>query len=271
MTQERTRTVLDVLIRGFSSAVFLLVATLISDPPLPKPSEWSSLPSVVSSSSKLPVSKAPQALIPPLPVPQAPALALTFRPPPVTWGTSPRNVTGIMERLRAEVGSDVSPWDFSGPGTIDDFWTWIGVAGPTTPIGMKATVKSVATPFGKSTNLNLFLTSGDAQWAISLLSQSNTKGYFPALNLELYEFPFQVAGNPVLISPRMSLWAQPQHQLADSSVWNWGGLWQVSFEVPLDESFGLWVEGSGKTEGWAPGIEETSAGWSLRSGVHWLF
>jgi len=188
----------------------------------------------------------------------------------VTWEKFPRNVTGILERIRDDVGADVSLADFQGPGTLDSFWAWIGISGPTTPAWLKATVHSISTPFGNGLDLSFFLTSGDTQLAVSVLSQTNAKTYFPGLNFELYEYPVHVAGNLILVTPRVGAWAQPPGLLADSGAWKWGGLWSLSVEVPLDEGFGLWLEGSEKTEGWATGIDDPSSGWDLRTGFHWM-
>ncbi len=272
MAFGRTRTVLDVLIRGLLFSVFLLLSPVVPDPVATRGWNWSPLPphgSWAVPRPKVTVKTAPA--VPASPVKAVePLVAQTLQPPPVLWAKSPRSVTGILERLREEVGSDVSLWDFVGPGTLDSFWSWIGTSGPTTPFWMKATVKSVSTSFGMSRNLNLFMTSGDARWAVSLLNQNNSRTYFPGLNLELYEYPFHLANNPILITPRLSLWAQPQGGLTDSSVWQWGGLWLISLEVPFNEEVGLWVEGLGKTEGWAQGVDDTSASWALRTGIHWM-
>ena len=273
MALGRTRTVIKLLTRGAFPLVFLLQTLVLRDPAVPVRSTLTILDAVErvpSRPSALP-GRPPQTT-----VAQGPLLSLADAEPndsgfpSMEWESFPRTLSGIMERLRAEVGFDVSPVDFQGPGSLDALWSWSGIKGPTTPRWMKATVTTATTPVGRSLDVNLFLVSGSAQVAVSFRNLTNERAWFPAVNLELFEYPVRIANNAILVSPRLAVWAQPPNQLPDSTRWQWGGLWLVNLEIPLDEDFGLWAQGSAKTEGWAPGFQSSNQGWTLRTGIHWM-
>jgi hypothetical protein len=113
----------------------------------------------------------------------------------------------------------------------------------------------------------MFFTVQGTRLVVSLVSPPGPALWFSGLSFELFEYPIQVGDNVVLVSPQVGVWSRPVPQGQSGSVL--GGLWQVNLEVPLDEGLGLWIDGRGKSAGWAPG-STMDQGWSLQAGIHWF-
>jgi hypothetical protein len=136
----------------------------------------------------------------------------------------------------------VSPQDFAGSG----------------PQGR---VDLTQTPDGSSLDLRVFWSYQEWKWAALVQNQTSGGGYYPGVDLELFEYPLKVARNSFLVTPRMALWTEPEG--------SWGALGALTVEFALRPSFWVWVEAKVKTPGWEANDPGTDPAGGFRAGFHW--
>jgi hypothetical protein len=200
--------------------------------------------------------------------PRQPAISY----PVFDWGSRRGTLPGALDRVRQETGDEVTPLDFEGSGSVDEAIAWMGGGAWTTPSWLRTTLRSRATPSGTALDLNLFFHWDEWKIVVGIRNQTTVagyvvNGYFPGLNLELYEFPLYLSRQPMLISPRVSVWSQPQ--VPADSIQAWGVLGSLTLEVPLQDNLWLWLEGQGKSAGWVADNLAVGPELMFRTGLHW--
>jgi hypothetical protein len=184
--------------------------------------------------------------------------------PSFAWESPSRTEPGILERLRADAGRGVQAEDFVGPGPFDAAWKFLTGSEPRGAPWFRAKVRQASPWQGDGLAVQFFLTWDESRFAVSLLSQAGSPLALSGVDVQLFEYPLKVADNVVLVSPEVGVWSSPDEKGAP-----WGALWQLNLEVALDDHFGVWIDGRGKTDAGVPQAGRT-ADWDLQTGVHWV-
>ena len=148
------------------------------------------------------------------------------------WDRVAGSLPSSLDYVRQEVGGRVGPLDFPSQGLRT---SWLPSMGPR----------------GGVLDLSLFFHWDDWKVAVDVHNQASAAGYFPGLNVELYEYPLFVSRRPLLISPRLGFWTEPV---------SWGVVGSLALEIPLDDNLWLWLEGGVRSARDYPGV---------RTGLHW--
>lgn len=131
-----------------------------------------------------------------------------------------------------------------------------------------ANLRHTLASFGNAIDLNLYLQTRTTGLVTTLHLQETPEKIFPGLSAEL--IGWQPGGWQWLaLSPRLSLWQQPERQRFDSRRGVWGGMVQVEGAVALPHQLELYAVTGGKTDGWVAGEVQLEAGWFARSGLRW--
>jgi len=267
-----------VRLRSLGRAV-VLGGLLLASQPLPDPGvamiRWGKAVSAVRTAG-IPetVKRAPPKA--PEPVPEKRAL-WTPRPPMVPfpvfdWNATHGALPGALDRVRQETGDEVTPLDFQGSGGVDQAMVWMGGGAWTPPSWLRTTLRSHATPRGTDLDLNLFFHWDEWKVVLGIRNQTSmtgytVNGYFPGLNLEVYEYPLHLSRLPVLVTPRVSVWSQPM--VPTDLIQAWGLLGSLTLEVPLQENLWVWLEGQGKSAGWVADNQALGPELMFKTGLHW--
>ena len=192
--------------------------------------------------------------------------------PVFNWDSRHGLLPGTLDHVRQETGDEVTALDFVGSGGVDQALTWFGGGAWTMPSWLRTTLLTHPTPTGTDLDLNLFFHWDEWKIVVGLRNQTTlagytANGYYPGLNLELYEFPLYLSRQPVLISPRVSVWSQLP--VAADSIQAWGFLGSLTLEVPLQDNLWWWLEGRGKSAGWVAENQTVGPDLGFRTGLHW--
>lgn len=127
------------------------------------------------------------------------------------------------------------------------------------------------TSFGYTVNADLFIKKLDLNLFLSLQNQFNDDHYFPGLDMEIINYPYRILGREVAVTPRLSVWLQPEDQNFRTSKSELGGLVSVKTSAPLKEGWSTWFELEGKTKGWVAGNVYLDDAVSTRVGMTLLY
>jgi len=193
---------------------------------------------------------------------------------PIHWESFPPSQLRTIDFVRRETGDDLSPLDFEDSQSPNPFFSWVGEDSLSLPSWLHASVKSFTTPSGSDVDVNLYFHWDD--WKVLLAFRNQTTmngpiptGYYPGVTLELYEYPISLSRQPVLVSPRMSLWSQPTDRSLGFQNESIGVLGSLTVEVPLSDNLWLWLEGRGKSEGWVGDNQVIESALDMKTGLHW--
>jgi hypothetical protein len=131
------------------------------------------------------------------------------------------------------------------------------------------TLRHHITSFGYSIEGNFFLKSNGRNYFLTVHNFVNAARYFPGLTLELERW--QLAESKVKITPRLSVWLQPENQRVKSTVSVPGLLASLQAAYPVSERFEITLGLEGKTEGWVAGSPYLERNVSLWGGVNVIF
>ena len=139
------------------------------------------------------------------------------------------------------------------------------------PLAWNITASHFLTSFGYTIDANLFLRTETRKMFIVLHAYQNNEQTFPGAEVELIDHELRVMGKDLRISPRISLWLQPENQRFRQSEGIAGGLAAVRVAMPLRDRYGAFVEIEGKTDGWVAGNVSLDSDLSLRFGLfRWI-
>ena len=122
------------------------------------------------------------------------------------------------------------------------------------------------TSFGHTIDANLFARQGPTNVFLVLHRYSNGARSFPGVDAQLIDFPLAVAGVPVDVSPRLSLWLQPEGQGFRATTATPGVLGALKVRQVTSSRVATFVELEGKTEGWVAGNVALDRNVSVRIG-----
>ncbi len=122
------------------------------------------------------------------------------------------------------------------------------------------------TSFGYTVNADFLLKSADLKFFFSLQNQFNDDHYFLGVDMELVNYPYRFFGREVAVTPRLSVWSQPEDQNFRTSQSDIGGLVSVKTSLPLKKGWSTYFELEGKTKGWVAGNVYLDDNISARTG-----
>jgi hypothetical protein len=122
------------------------------------------------------------------------------------------------------------------------------------------------TSFGYTLNADFLLKSSDLNLSFSLQNQFNDDHYFPGVDMEIINYPCRILGKDVAVTPRFSVWLQPEGQNFRTSKSEQGGLVSVKTSTPLKNGWSTYLELEGKTKGWVAGNVYLDDNVSARTG-----
>ena len=120
--------------------------------------------------------------------------------------------------------------------------------------------------FGNDISLNIFLQKRNKNLVFVYHHASNFERSFPALELEVFEYPFQIKKQTFLFSPNIVFGTQPKDQdfFSKESAF----LGQAKFRLEgIFNSINPWIELSAKTKGWIAANEFLASNFSVRFGL----
>ncbi|HXI14037.1 MAG TPA: hypothetical protein VNM92_15545 [Thermoanaerobaculia bacterium] len=130
-----------------------------------------------------------------------------------------------------------------------------------------ATAGHLLTPFGYTLDLNVLMSRGGRNVAVTFHSYSNNEQSFPGVDIELVKVPLEIAGRELSASPRLSVWSQPDELRFRTDQGRPGGLIGLRLDSPLSQRVSTFVETSIKTEGWVMGNVHLDSDFELQFGV----
>lgn len=130
---------------------------------------------------------------------------------------------------------------------------------------LTANVAHYLTSFGHSIDVNV-LYRGNTRAMVTVRRYTNGARSFPGVEGTLVDFPVDVAGREMEVSPRVALWLQPEDQAFRTTRSARGALASVRVRPMASAAFGPYVEVEAKTAGWVAGSVTLDAGVSFRFG-----
>jgi hypothetical protein len=127
------------------------------------------------------------------------------------------------------------------------------------------------TSFGSDTPFQLLVKKAPFNMLFTYHSYANYEHYFPAIEAELLDFPLQIGGLGIYLSPRILVGAQPANQEFMTGDPEFLGLFGLRADFAVSKHFLPYLDLGAKTNGWVAGNESLEAGASIRLGVSMRF
>jgi hypothetical protein len=143
-------------------------------------------------------------------------------------------------------------------------WTWAGE-----PVDVNLAVRHLPAAFGYDVRTDVFVRRGESvRTLLSLHAGFNRVGLFPGVELEVLRMPVAaVAGAPLVIDARGSVWLQPERLRFDSDRRIPGGLASVRASWGGVRTVEPYLEIEAKTGGWVAGDVYLDRNLSVRTGL----
>jgi hypothetical protein len=156
--------------------------------------------------------------------------------------------------------------------------TLFGVSGVTVPnafgrgpLKLNVVLGHQLTAFGHTVNANLFVRQGRANVFAVVNRYANAARTFTGVDVRLLDWPVQALGHTLAVSPRLSVWQQPDGQRFRSAAARLGGLAALRADYREAGRLGAFAELEGKTAGWVSGNVYLGPNVSVRTGVTLAF
>jgi len=140
-----------------------------------------------------------------------------------------------------------------------------------TDIRWNFTFKHFLTSFGTDLPLNVFLNIDKYNFAVVYHSYQNYKNYFPAIEIEMIDFPISIKNFYIYFSPRIILGIQPKDQSFFTSEIEFFGLIGSRFDFQITRNWLPYLEVIAKTDGWVAGNEFLKKNISFKLGISTRF
>ena len=140
------------------------------------------------------------------------------------------------------------------------------------PASISGFIEVPLTSFGYIVNADFFIKTSGLNLFLSLMNQFNHDRYFLGVNVEVINYPVRFFGKDTMVTPRLSVWSQPEGQKFRTSTGELGALVAAKVAYPLSRSgWTTFVELEGKTQGWVAGNVFLDRNFSARTGFNLLF
>lgn len=139
------------------------------------------------------------------------------------------------------------------------------------PMKFNMTLRHLLTSFGYTVDANFFFKRSDQNIFLILHSYYNKERYFPGVEVELLDYPFQVGKMPFSLTTRLGAWLQPTDQLFRTESSTVGGIATIRVSGRSLGRYIPYLEVEGKSEGWVVSNVHLDDAVSTRTGVAFLF
>lgn len=123
------------------------------------------------------------------------------------------------------------------------------------------------TSFGTDLSFNFFLKADKYNLVFNYHSYQNYANYFPAIEVEMIDFPINRNNFGMYLSPRIALGIQPKDQVFFTSEKDFFGLIGSRFDFRVAKNWFPYFEIVAKTKGWVAGNEYLGKNVSCRMGL----
>jgi hypothetical protein len=135
------------------------------------------------------------------------------------------------------------------------------------PLKLNVVLGHQLTSFGHTINTNLFVRQGRANVFAVVHRYANAARPFAGVDVRLLDWPVQVRGRTLALSPRLSAWRQPAGQSFRTAEAALGGLAALRMDYRQAGRLGAFAEVEAKTSGWVSGNVYLDRNLSVRTGV----
>ena len=127
------------------------------------------------------------------------------------------------------------------------------------------------TSFGTDLSVDIYLKKSPYNLTFKLHNYFNYEHYFPAIEAELVDFPFNFAGLNMYFSPRVLIGMQPKDQVFMTAAPEFFGLIGCRVDFGISKHFFPYIDLSVKTDGWVAGNEYLESNVSFKAGLSMRF
>jgi hypothetical protein len=127
------------------------------------------------------------------------------------------------------------------------------------------------TSFGYDISAQVYLKKSPYNIIFTLHNYANYRNWFPAVEAELIDYPFNIGKLELFLSPRVLIGMQPKGQVFKTVSPEFLGLLGLRADFNISKHFLPYVDFSFKTNGWVAGDEFLKANASVRLGVSLWF
>jgi hypothetical protein len=127
------------------------------------------------------------------------------------------------------------------------------------------------TSFGMDISAHVFLKKAPFNMVFILHNYANHEHYFPAIEAELVDYPFNIGNLHMFLSPRILIGMQPKDQKFKTSSPEFLGLFGLRIDFMTHKNIFPYIDFTAKTNGWVAGNEFLDSNVSIRLGVSLRF
>ncbi len=127
------------------------------------------------------------------------------------------------------------------------------------------------TSFGADISANVFLKYRHFNMAFAYHSYVNYEHYFPAIEAELVDYPFNIGKFHMYLSPRILIGMQPKNQEFKTSSPEFLSFFGLRVDFNISKHILPYIDFTAKTKGWVAGNEYLKSSAGLQAGVSMRF
>jgi len=127
------------------------------------------------------------------------------------------------------------------------------------------------TSFGYDISAQVYLKKSPFNMVFTYHSYVNYQNYFPAIEVELIDYPFNINKFAMFLSPRILIGMQPKDQVFKISSPDFLGLLGLRVDFMAHKNIFPYLDFTVKTKGWVAGNEYLDANASVKLGVSFRF
>ncbi|MDR1249418.1 MAG: hypothetical protein LBK63_08970 [Treponema sp.] len=127
--------------------------------------------------------------------------------------------------------------------------------------------RHMLTSFGTDLSLEMLATIEKFNFVAAYHNYQNYEHIFPAIEIEMVDYPLKIGNMDVYVSPRMMLGIQPKAQNFFTSQAEFFGLIGSRVDVQITRHWLPYIEVTAKTNGWVAGNEFLGSAISARLGI----
>ncbi|MDR2575382.1 MAG: hypothetical protein LBC52_02955 [Treponema sp.] len=127
------------------------------------------------------------------------------------------------------------------------------------------------TSFGFDVSAQAYLKKSPFNMIFTLHNYINYRNWFPAIEAELIDYPYNIGKLEMLLSPRVLIGIQPKDQTFKTASPEFLGLFGLRVDFNISKHFLPYLDFAFKTNGWVAGNEFLNANASIRLGASLRF
>jgi hypothetical protein len=128
-------------------------------------------------------------------------------------------------------------------------------------------MRHLLTSFGTVASTHVFLRKDPYKMAFAFHNYLNCRNYFPAVEAELIDYPFNLGTFEMYLSPRAIIGMQPKDQAFMTAKPEFLGSFGLRVDFRANRHFLPYIDFSAKTNGWVAGNEYLNSTANIKLGV----